>query len=87
MESVDLSFPLPGGWLAGRNLKRELVSVVMDGRKVDLIASSSSSSSSSSSFLKRGGDWTPALPCLSLLLHLARGLGESQSKMDSSHTF
>lgn len=74
MESVDLSFPLPGGWLAGRNLKRELVSVTMDGDKVDLIASSSSSSS----FMKRGGDWIPALPCLSLLLHLARGLGESQ---------
>lgn len=45
------------------------------------------SGSSASRTLKRGDDWITALPCLSLLLHLARGLERQPIKHALSHTF
>ena len=71
-------FPFPGGWLDGRNLKKIKDKIIITKR---LKRSKNPKSLFSvtvdedvdfcKQLLKRGGDWIPALPLSSLLLHLS----------------
>ena len=82
MESVDLIFPLPPSRRVARWEEFEKRACFDGGG-----GESGERFDCKQQLLKRGADWIPALPLSSLLLHLARGLGDSQSGLLSSHTF